>query len=75
MYQMSQNGISNKVISDYLYANCIQREVSAIRSGIPTTNGLSASDAAWVNSFCSRSLGPSLYANCIRREVSALRGF
>jgi hypothetical protein len=57
-----------------LYSNCIRREVSAVKAGIPTTDGLSQADKAWVESTCPISFGPSLYSNCIRREVGAIKG-
>jgi hypothetical protein len=57
-----------------LYLSCVQRETSALKSGIPDVAGLSADQQAWVRQSCPPSLGPSLYASCVTREMSALRG-
>jgi hypothetical protein len=57
-----------------VYLGCVQRETSAIRSGIPDLTGLPDDQQAWVRESCPPSLGPSVYASCIERETSALRG-
>ena len=55
-----------------LWSNCVRREVSAIRQGIPGLSELQPNARSWILQSCPRSLGPSLYKNCITREKAAI---
>ncbi len=56
-----------------LYSSCVQRESSALRSGIPDISRLPSDYQAWIRQSCPTSLGPNLYISCVQRETSALR--
>ena len=58
-----------------LWSNCVKREVSALRSGMPDLATLSSDNKNWVNRSCPKHLGPLLWSNCVKREVRALKGF
>jgi hypothetical protein len=57
-----------------IFLSCVEREVAAIRAGIPDVAGLPDDQQAWVRESCPDSLGPRVYASCVKREMSALRG-
>lgn len=57
-----------------VFLSCVQREASAIRSGVPDISGFPDDQQAWIRESCPSSLGPSVYASCVKRETSALRG-
>ena len=52
---------------------CVERELQAIRAGMPNIFELAADDQAWIHSSCSRELGPSVWAWCVERELQAIR--
>ena len=52
---------------------CVERELQAIRAGMPDISELAADDQAWIHSSCSRELGPSVWAWCVERELQAIR--
>ena len=56
-----------------LWSSCVQREVNALRRGIPDLSALGETDRAWLMRSCPSSLGPSLAISCLSRELSALR--
>lgn len=55
-----------------LWQKCVQRETTALKSGVPDLSNLSIEDQNWIQSNCSRSLGPNLAIKCMRREKSAI---
>ena len=57
-----------------LWRSCMDREITALRRGIPRTNLLGESDRRWISETCPASFGPSLMKNCIERESNALQG-
>lgn len=56
-----------------LWSSCVNREVRALRAGLPDLTRLSDSDRDWVQRSCPQSLGPSLVSSCLSRESNALR--
>ncbi len=56
-----------------LWAGCVEKEVQAIRAGMPDISELAADDQVWIRSSCPRLLGPALWASCVDREARALR--
>ena len=63
-----------KSLGPSLYLSCVQRELSAIRAGVPDMSGLPSNHQAWIRQSCPLSLGPSLYVSCVNREITALQG-
>jgi hypothetical protein len=61
-----------KQLGPTLYFSCVDREASALQSGLPDLSRLSSSDRGWIEQTCSRSLGPKLYIDCVKRELSSL---
>lgn len=55
-----------------LWSKCVQRETTALKSGVPDLSSLSTEDQEWIKSSCSRSLGPSLTIRCMQREKAAI---
>lgn len=55
-----------------LWSSCINREVHAIKRGLPDLSKLSESDRNWAYRSCPSSLGPSLAISCLDRELNAL---
>lgn len=55
-----------------LWSSCVQREVNALKRGIPDLSALGEADRAWLMRSCPSSLGPSLAISCLSRELSAL---
>ena len=55
------------------WTSCVERELQAIRAGMPDISKLAAGDQAWVRSSCSRDLGPSFWTSCVGRELQAIR--
>lgn len=55
-----------------LWSSCINREVRALKSGLPDLSKLSESDRNWAYRSCPSSLGPSLAIPCLYRESNAL---
>lgn len=56
-----------------LWSSCVQREVNALKRGIPDLSALEETDRAWLMRSCPSSLGPSLSISCLSRELAALR--
>ena len=56
-----------------VWASCVQRQVRAVRTGMPDISGLAADDQAWIRSSCPRELGPAVWASCVQRQVRAVR--
>ena len=63
----------SRVLGPAVWASCVEREVRAIRAGMPDISELPAADQAWIRSSCSRVLGPAVWASCVEREVRAIR--
>lgn len=55
-----------------LWSSCINREVRALKRGLPDLSKLSESDRNWAYRSCPSSLGPSLAISCLYRESNAL---
>ena len=56
-----------------IWTSCVQREVRAIRAGMPDISELPAADQAWIRSSCTRELGPAIWASCVQREAQTFR--
>ena len=41
---------------------------------MPDISDLAAHNQAWIESSCSRRLGPEIWSSCVRREAEAIRG-
>ena len=54
-----------------LWTSCVNREVRALKGGIPDLSKLSESDRNWALRSCPSSLGPSLAISCLSRELRA----
>ena len=55
------------------WTSCVERELKAVRTGMPDISELAADDQAWIRSSCSRDLGPAFWASCVQREAQTLR--
>ena len=55
-----------------LWSSCINREVRALKGGLPDLSKLSESDRTWAYRSCPTSLGPQLATSCLSRESAAL---
>lgn len=55
-----------------LWSMCVNREVGALKGGLPDLTNLSESQRAWVQRSCPSSLGPSLAITCLNRESNAI---
>jgi hypothetical protein len=55
-----------------LWTSCVNRQVLALRGGLPDLSKLSEADRAWVQRSCPPSLGPSLAISCLSRGLAAL---
>ena len=50
----------------------MERERSAVKSGLPSTEGLPADIRAWIDEACPRFVGPASWSRCVERERSAV---
>ena len=71
--QIWVNNSCSRTLGPSLWKRCVERELDALKSGIPSMDQLSDQDRAWVNESCARTLGPSLYRTCLIREENAIR--
>jgi len=55
-----------------LWSSCVNREVRALKGGLPDLSKLTESDRNWAHRSCPLSLGPSLAISCLSRELRAL---
>lgn len=55
-----------------LWASCVNREVAALKRGLPDLSRLTETERAWAHRSCPSSLGPSLAISCLSRELTAL---
>jgi hypothetical protein len=56
-----------------LWTSCVQREVQALKGGVPDLSVLGEADRAWIARSCPSSLGPTLAIACSSRELAAIR--
>lgn len=56
-----------------IWSSCVNREVSALKVGLPDLSKLSVADRDWAQRSCPSSLGPSLAISCLFRESNSLR--
>ncbi len=61
-----------RTLGPSLWSSCINREVRALKGGLPDLSKFSESDRNWAHRICPSSLGPSLAISCLRRESNAV---
>lgn len=55
-----------------LWSACVEREVRALKGGLPDLSNLTEGERSWAQKSCPSSLGPSLAISCLTRESKAL---
>ena len=61
-----------RALGPSLWLSCINREVRALRGGMPDLSKLTDRDRNWIVRSCPSSLGPSIAIGCLTRELNAL---
>jgi len=56
-----------------LWSSCVDREIRALKGGLPDLSDLTEKDRSWAQRSCPSSLGPSLAISCLTRESNAIR--
>ena len=56
-----------------IWSDCVNRQLRALRQGLPELTGLASNDRAWIEEACPRGLGPDIWSDCVNRQLRALR--
>ena len=60
-------------IGPAIWKRCVERNLEALKAGMPNLAGLSADEQSWIEQACPRGIGPAIWKRCAERNLEALK--